>query len=349
MRARIQRNLTPSGDASVELESQGQRIVLEFSLVGLRVVSSARELVPHLDDLRPVPLGAFTVTPFLVDHSASAFDAILVEADGAAVFAIGDLKTGAVQKLLGAPPDHVDALLMDDMAIGRAAGSDGYPTEADFEEKFVSLFRNTVGMPLVWCSRQNIDRIVTIFRACLRTNRQFIVDMSTADVLRTPGQPHVPPGMADRIRVFVPHNQVRRLKRKGALDSAPSAESASIHCEGLAAAAGTSVMLFRPSLMQDVEQAKCLAGARLVFSMWSGYLEYEKSNPFLEWLERHGIPLDWCHTSGHAGLMELVKLREAFPGAPVVPIRSRKPGRFDELLGSVQRREGGEWWEIGSR
>jgi ribonuclease J len=101
-------------------------------------------------------------------------------------------------------------------------------------------------------------------------------------------------------------------------------------------------------MMQDVEDARCLKGARLIFSLWSGYLEYEKSNPFLEWLDRHGIPLDQCHTAGHARLMELLKLREAFAKAPVVPIRARHRERFEELFGRVVRHQEGEWWEVGA-
>jgi ribonuclease J len=119
-----------------------------------------------------------------------------------------------------------------------------------------------------------------------------------------------------------------------------------IYPEELAAAARTSVMLFRPGLMPDLERANCLAGARLIFSMWLGYLEYEKANPVLEWLDRHQIPLEQCHAAGHAGIMELITLRRAFAAAPVTPIRARQPGRFDELFDGVQRRADGEWFEI---
>ena len=104
-------------------------------------------------------------------------------------------------------------------------------------------------------------------------------------------------------------------------------------------------MLFRPAMMRDLEETKCLTDARLIFSMWSGYLEYENSNPVLEWLDRHNIPLDQFHTSGHAAIIELVELRRAFAAAPVVPI-GRHPERFAVLFGKVEHRAVGEWWEV---
>jgi ribonuclease J len=104
-------------------------------------------------------------------------------------------------------------------------------------------------------------------------------------------------------------------------------------------------VLFKPSMMTDLEQTNCLGTARLVFSMWSGYLEYENSNTVLEWLERHQIPLDQFHTAGHAAIIELVELRRAFSAAPVVPI-GRHPERFGVLFGKVEHRAVGEWWDV---
>ena len=51
---------------------------------------------------------------------------------------------------------------MEGTTIGRKAQA--FATEAALESRFVDLFKQTVGMPLVWCSAQNIDRLVTISR-----------------------------------------------------------------------------------------------------------------------------------------------------------------------------------------
>jgi len=346
MRACIRRDPLSSG-ARVEIESQGQRIVVGPADVGSAAAVQVAG-VDHFRDRAPITVGAFTITPFVGEAVSREAYAVLVEADGVALLYAGELRSGVVQKLLTAPPSHVDALLMDGATVGWGMG-ESFPTEADFEEKFLAFFRQTAGLPLVWCSRQNVERIRTIYRACKRINRRFIVDPSTVEALSPAGDQVSATSEPDCLRMFVSARQIRKRTRKQ-VPPVPDVPGATrIHTHELAAAAATAVMLFRPSLMEDLDEAKCLGGSRLIFARGLGYLEYEeKANPVLEWLDRHNIPLDQFQATSHAGAMELIKLRQAFGAAPVVPIRSREPGKFDELFGGVQRRADGEWWEIAS-
>lgn len=307
------------------------------------------ENVRHLEDRKAITLDPFTITPFLVDHSAYDAYAILVEADGKRLFYSGDLRAhgrkGALfQKFLRQPPDRVDVLLMEGTTIGR--DDQAFPSEEALEERFVELFQQTKGMALVCCSGQNIDRIVTVVRACIKTGRQFILDMYTAHILRATGNDRLPQAGWDCIKVFLPDAQKRRVIRRREFDLAKSYRSWRIFPEHLAQAAPTSVMLFRQSMMKDVEKASCLEGSRLIYSLWSGYLKDSKTKPFLDWLDRHEIPLIECHTSGHASVQDLARLRKAFPNAPVVPIHTLNADRFQELFGNVQRHNDGEWWTV---
>jgi ribonuclease J len=309
------------------------------------------ERVIHLEDRKSISLGPFTITPYLVDHSAYDAYAVLVEADGAALFYTGDLRShgrkGALfQKLLRLPPTHVDVLLMEGTTIGRLDTDSGFPTESELEDRFVELFKQTPGMPLLWCSGQNIDRIVTIFRACRKAGRTFIIDMYTAHILRATGNERLPQAEWDRIKVFLPKSQKWHIMQKKEFDLAASYKASRIYPERLADEASRSVMLFRPSMMRDVDEARCVAGSRLICSVWSGYLKNEKNKPLLDWLRRHGIPMDECHTSGHAAVKDLVKLRNVLAGTPVVPIHSNQPERFEELFGNVQRWADGDWWNV---
>jgi len=341
MRACIRGSAAQIDGTRVELESNGRRLLLDLSLGGgLRVGG-----VERLDDRQRVSCGPFGITPFVVDPSVRDASAILVEADGVSALYVGDLRAGILDKLLLDPPPHVDLLLMEGATIGSATNADGFATESDFEDQFASIFRQTEGIALVWCSPQNLDRLVTIYRACLRTNRQFIVDRATAEMLRTTVVPvAVPREVWEGIRVFAPSSD-RRSGRRAAGAVAEAEAPPAISPDDLAAVAATSVVLFRPGMMSDLDRTNALAHARLVFSMWSGYLEYENSNQVLEWLDRHKIPLDQFHTAGHAALIELVELRRAFAVAPVVPI-GRHPERFAVLFGKVEHRAVGEWWDV---
>ena len=336
-------------DQTLFLIGEAAQSILAAAELFTPAVAPTFENVLHLEDRKAITLGPFTITPFLVDHSAYDAYAILVEADGKRLFYSGDLRAhgrkGALfQKLIRQPPDKVDVLLMEGTTIGRV--DQAFPTEEALEQRFVELFQQTKGMPLVCCSGQNIDRLVTVLRACIKAHRQFIIDMYTAHILRATHNPRLPQAGWDHIKVFLPSAQKRQIVRRREFDVAKSYGASRIFPEQLAQAAATSVMLFRPSMMKDVEAASCLAGSRLIYSLWSGYLKDAETKPFLEWLHRHEIPLNECHTSGHASVRGLVTLRKAFPKAPVVPIHTLNADRFQELFGNVERHNDGDWWTV---
>ena len=130
-------------------------------------------------------------------------------------------------------------------------------------------------------------------------------------------------------------------------DIAQRYKVARIYPEKLGDEASHSVMLFRPSMCRDVEEAGCLKAGCLVYSMWEGYLADDSMAPFLGWLDEMGLPLHRCHTSGHASVRDLRKLCNALPEATVVPVHTERPDICEELFDGVERRSDGEWWEVG--
>jgi ribonuclease J len=305
--------------------------------------------VKHLSDRIAIRLGPFTITPFLVDHSAYDSYAILVESEGKRLFYTGDFrahgrKAGMTDRLIENPPKNVDILLMEGTCIGREDRT--HRTEDALVPDLADIFGKTSGMPLVWCSGQNIDRIVTIWKACIASNRQFIMDMYTAQILRATENPRLPQAEWRNIRVFLPDTQRWRIKKEEAFHISNSYKPYRIHWNELAAAASQSVMLFRPSMFRDLERADCLKDGCVICSVWEGYLEGEKNRWFTKWMQDSGLPLHICHTSGHASIPDLRRMRDAFGDAVVVPVHLTDRERFVELFGNVRLREDGEWWEI---
>ncbi len=305
----------------------------------------------HLEDHKPITLGPFKVTPFLVDHSAYDSYAVLVEADGKRLFYSGDFrahgrKSSLFEKLVTNPPLGVDVLLMEGTCIGRPDCDSGFPREADLEARFVEIFGQTTGMALVWCSGQNIDRLVTVFRACKKTGRQFIIDIYTAEILRATGNERIPQADWNGIRVFLPTSQKRRIINEKAFDVSNSYRPFRIFPEQLAEAAPTSVMLFRPSMLRDLDAANCLDGAAVICSVWSGYLNDPANERFVTWMRDRGIPFHHCHTSGHASVGDLQRLRDAFETAVAVPVHLADRDGFATLFSNVSLHEDGEWWNL---
>jgi ribonuclease J len=305
----------------------------------------------HLQDRTPIAMGPFIVTPFLMDHSAYDAYAILVEADGQRLFYSGDLRAHGrkgklFERLVAHPPENVDVLLMEGSTIGRTGEDNEYPTEAELEKRFEQLFAEANGLSLVWCSGQNIDRIVTIYRAACHVKKQLIVDMYTASVLRAIGNLKLPQPGHKGFRVFLPWGQKQTIKHKKLFDLAASFKTARIYPENLAGAAAESVMLIRPSMIKDLEKAECLAEARMIYSLWGGYLKEDRQQRFLTWLQRRGIPMTHCHTSGHAPIKDLKRLAKALAPKMLVPIHSFEPGQYGQYFDNVEQKKDGQWWSV---
>jgi ribonuclease J len=307
--------------------------------------------VTHLIDRKPIELGPFRIIPYLMDHSAYDAYAVLVEAGGNRLVYTGDLrghgrKARLFERLLAEPPTDVDVLLMEGTTITRIGADAGFPTEPDLETQMVKLFQETPGMPLVWCSGQNIDRLVSVFRAAKRSGRQLILDMYTAHVLAATENPRLPQSHWAEVRVFLPWSQKQRIIKDESFEIANRYRLNRIYPEQLAAVASSSVMLFRPSMRRDLEKADCLGRACLVYSMWDGYLKDKKMKPFLAWLDDNNIPMHRIHTSGHATVKDLQRLRQAFGEAVVVPIHTQQPDLYEETFGNVRMHSDGEWWRV---
>ena len=141
---------------------------------------------------KPLEIGPFRVTPYLVDHSAFDAYALLVEVDGKRVFYSGDFrghgrKAKLFEAMIANPLVDIDVLLMEGTTIGRTGTDEGFATESDLELEFVRAFRETKGLHFVWTSSQNIDRLVTIFRAAKRTGRILLIDFTPPSCWRRPG------------------------------------------------------------------------------------------------------------------------------------------------------------------
>lgn len=168
-----------------------------FTPVGLD-----REPAAFLVDREPLAIGPFTVTPFLVDHSAFDAYALLVEAGGRRLFYSGDFrghgrKAAILERLLHNPPASVDVLMIEGTRLGRAAADDEPTDEREVERECVEIFRRTRGIVLAAFSMQNIDRLVSLYRAALQADRDFVLD-STA-----PPSPWRPATRASRSSVRI--------------------------------------------------------------------------------------------------------------------------------------------------
>ena len=300
---------------------------------------------------KPLEIGPFRVTPYLVDHSAFDAYALLVETDGKRVFYSGDFRAHGrkgklFESMVERPPKDIDVLLMEGTTIGRTGTDEGFPTESELEDEFVRAFRETEGLHFVWASAQNIDRMVTIFRAARRSGRVLLIDLYTAVVLEATGRDSIPQSDWPDIRVYIPHAQRVQIKDRGLFEDLDRHKASRVFPEHLPGLKDRAVMLFRPLITRDHGVKAVLDGAHLSFSMWQGYLKDESTARARQWLSEQGIPLEVIHTSGHASVADLSRFAAALSPRRLVPIHSFETGRFGEFFENVVRQKDGVWWKV---
>jgi len=315
---------------------------------------SGLQLEPHatFEHRKPLAIGPFTVTPYLNDHSAFDAYSLLVEADGRRLFYTGDIrahgrKARLFEELLRKPPAAVDALLMEGTNIREgASGEELGPTERDVEDACVETFKSAQGIILSMFSPQNIDRLVTMFRACRRSGRELVIDLYAASVAHATGRDTIPQADWDEVCVYLPRSQKSKVIREKAFERTDYVKAHRIYPEELAARREELVMMFRTSMTRELDQSECLQQATIVWSMWPGYLRNSSGKRFETWRVERGIPLIIHHSSGHAHVPDLRRLVDAIAPKRVVPIHSFAGDQFERFFPRVERREDGEWWNV---
>jgi ribonuclease J len=305
-----------------------------------------------LVDRQTIRVGPFAITPYLVDHSAYDAYAMLIEAGGRRLFYSADIrghgrKAALFERLLAHPPRPVHAMLMEGSSLGRLRPDQGFPSEDDIEARLADAFR-APGFVGVCASAQNIDRMVSLYRACKRTGRPLVLDLYAAEVLATTGNPNIPQAGWPNVAIYVPEYQRRHVKRTQRFDLTERYKQHRIFREALAPMAARAVMLFRPAMVADVDLMPGVwAGSRMIWSQWEGYLTSPANEAFQAELAARGVGLEAIHTSGHASIVDLKRLAEALAPDALVPVHTFEGDQYPALFGAnVRRRLDGEWWEV---
>lgn len=326
-----------------------QRILREadfFSPMGADLMAAG-----YLRDREPIALGPFTVTPYLMDHSAFDSYALLIDAGGKRVLYSGDIRaTGRKHHLfnrfLADPPTGIDLLLLEGTTIRAEDPTAPSISEHQVEERCVELFRGTPRIVLANYSAQNVDRIVSLHRAARRSGRTLVLDLYGAAITQATGRETIPQGTWDSVHVYVPQNQRVLVKQAREFERVARIRERRLYPEDLAARADQLVLTFRRSMCAEIERAGCLDGAGALWSMWPGYLEQPSGESLRRWFTDRDIPLTTIHASGHAGPDDLQRFASAVKARQVVPVHTLHAERFVELFQNVRVRDDREWFSV---
>ena len=310
----------------------------------------------HFDDRVPMSIGEFTVTPYLVDHSGFDAYAFVIEAGGQRLMYSGDFrghgrKSSVFERLIADPPGDIDALLLEGTHVGQASAGHGLASEAQVEKSLAELARSTNGAVVTLSSAQNIDRLVTCYRAALRSGRELVMDLYTAEVAAATGLATIPKTGADwpRVKVFLPQRQRMRVVTSGEFARTDRVRPYRIYPEQTKV--DPSRYLFVGAYQGEVHRMLrdeiLTSDGCVVWSLWDGYLDDRSGQLLVEHLDAAEVPLVKLHTSGHASPTDLQRFVDGIKPRTVVPIHTENPHAYSGMLATpVAMQPNGSWWPV---
>jgi ribonuclease J len=172
-------------------------IPIYLSKGALALIQASDIFIPTKANLRnvttfkmrePVLIGDLVITPRLVDHSGFDAAAFIIQGQGKKIFYSGDFRGHGRKGILldsmeKHPEKDIDYLLLEGSMLGRSEGL--YQSEQAVEDKMASIFKDKQNIAFVFCSSQNIDRLVSIYRAAKGTGQITVIDLYTAYILNS--------------------------------------------------------------------------------------------------------------------------------------------------------------------
>jgi ribonuclease J len=304
------------------------------------------------DMYKEFTVGDFTVKPYLMCHSAFDSAAFEISAGGKTVIYSGDFrghgrKAICLDSFIKQGAKQADVLFTEGSMIARS--NEKTITEYELELTIINEVKDKSGIVLFQSSGQNIDRIVSFYRASLQLKRTFVVDVYTANVLHelnSIGKTKLPtPAAHKKMKVFFPYRLTQKIFDEIGAEYAKRFSAHHISKENLAAMQNEIVMLVRPSIQGDLERCN-FNGGTFFYSMWQGYRNSSYQQRFEKWLSEREFRSEHLHTSGHAAISGIRKLIDGLAPKKIVPIHTMMPEAFKEYSDKVELKQDRVEFEI---
>jgi len=308
---------------------------------------------------RSFEIGDFKITPYLVDHSATDAYAFLIEADNQRLLYSGDFRaTGRKAKLFenmlkDKKLKAVDILVMEGTMLQRDNGE--FPNEQSVEDKiYETLIENNllsfmIGSPL------NIDSIVSAYRACVKADKIFVIDIYTAWVLQKmqKASKNIPSMSWKNVKVLrqASSGQYKKLQENqeyfGSFYNDVFKDN--IKIEDIQNNPEKYFLKISTSAISRIIKSVDVKKSNIIYSQWLGYLKEEFSSvrdaKIFQELKEHN---NWvyAHTSGHADLPTLQRFAKALKPKKIVPIHTEHKDKFRNHFDNVLLLDDNESYEI---
>jgi ribonuclease J len=338
------------------IDKLGSEIPVFIGELGKHLIDATRILIGselhsnnfhHFKSWKPFTIGDFEVTPYLVDHSAVDAYGFLIEAEGKKVFYSGDFrahgrKSVLYDNMIKNPPKDIDVLFMEGTMMERS--NDDFPSEKDVEQKIYEIIKNQENITYIISSSQNIDRIVSAFKACKRSGKTLVIDIYTAWVLEQLKQVsnHIPAMEWEQVKVYASFSHDKRLKEHPEFFGGfrNRIYKYRVQMEELHTNPENYLFFGKMSHFRYINWYKEVVPVNVIYSQWLGYLSSTSSDYFgakeiAAYKHDPQVNFVYAHTSGHATVKDLQKFATALKPKTVVPIHTEHAGSYNTLFNNV--------------
>lgn len=333
-----------------------------FRLTASVFGKTIRQNCRHWQSDTTFDIGPFRVTPMLVDHSAFDAYALLIEVDGNRIFYSGDFRTHgrkawSTKQLMENPPSDIDVLLIEGTNMRMLSPDDSRAkttcSEDELVDTFAELFRNAPGRVFITCASTNIDRLVSLYKACRKCKRTLVLDLYTMHVLMELGEfAQLPqPGTHQGFCAVATKRIGRLMKRMGQDDIVEKLIElkSAMSAKRLADTPEKWVIIIRSSLVEDFRTSGVVPDERdtWLWSMWHGYRDKENNvqlNDFLQPCRYEEI-----HTSGHAIPDVLTDFVKRVSPHVLIPVHCDCPEEFAKKFPNAHVADNGIWIPMPKR
>lgn len=305
--------------------------------------------VSHFEKSVSFKIGDFTITPYWADHSAFDAYSFLIQAEGKSVFYSGDFrghgrKSKVFQWFTHNAPENIDVLLMEGTTMGRPQVL--FKTESEIERQLTDLFNQSKIPVVMYTSGQNIDRLVSVYRACMASKRDMLVDLYIAYVLRQMAKYSKIPYPSKNyplLKVFYASPVKDNLANSGHKDILFRFRSYKITRGELDSQLQNAVMLVRPTMKKYLSYLPNLNDGVFVYSMWEGYTKKKDTKSFLKFFEQRNFSIQTIHTSGHADIPTLQRMVDTLKPKHIIPIHTTSRDAYKDIFSApILKLEDGE-------
>lgn len=335
--------------------------------VGKKLIDANRMIIGeplHLNNFKyfrnkqPFKVGNFTIIPHLVDHSAVDAYGFLIEADGKRIFYSGDFrahgrKSVLFNRVISNPPKDIDLLFMEGTMIHRKNSE--FPSESHVEQKIFETISNQENISFLIASSQNIDRIVSAFRACKRAGKTLVIDIYTAWVLEQLKfvSNNIPAMEWDLISVYTTFNQYKKVKENYEFfgNFRTRLFKHRIEKEEIHTSPSDYLFFGKMSHYNIIELYKSVRRVNVIYSQWLGYLSAQEYNYYgaeeiAAYRNDPDINFVYAHTSGHATIEDLKRFADALKPKALIPVHTEDKKAFKDLYQPTLIQNDGERFDM---